>query len=357
MRDKKNTSNSDYLALYRKYRPQEFKEVIGQDLAVQTLENAIKNHRIHHAYIFYGDRGIGKTTLARIFAKEIGCSADDIFELNAASNTGVDDMRLIIDATQTSTFGSAYKVYILDEAHMLSNSAFNALLKTLEEPPSHVIFILATTRKDKIPNTIISRCQVIDLVSPNIETLVKVITKVSQSEKRELEESSKRRIAEEGRGSFRDTLGVLEKVFTTLEQEKISLEDLERFFETVPEQEISKVIEALGEKDLAKFLDLIENLNLVTQERILKFYLSLVKFLELALYLRFIGSLEASKTFGKSVEEKEISKAQELSQKYPKFISSQNLKKVLDLESKLNLKSNLGKTILILGLVELVLED
>src|SRR3989344_5010343 len=140
--------------LYRKYRPQAFKEVICQEHVVKVLEGAIKLGNISHAYIFSGSRGTGKTSVARILAREIGTSANDLVEMDAASNRGIDDVREIRDSVNTLPFESKYKVYIIDEAHMLTRDAWNAFLKTLEEPPAHVIFILATTELDKLPETI-----------------------------------------------------------------------------------------------------------------------------------------------------------------------------------------------------------
>ena len=147
------------LALYRKYRPQNFKEVLGQEQVTKVLEGAISLGRIAHAYLFAGSRGTGKTSVARIFAHSIGTVAEDTYEIDAASNTGVDDVRALNESVSVLPFSSKYKVYIIDEVHMLSKSAFNALLKTLEEPPSYVVFILATTELHKIPETILSRCQ------------------------------------------------------------------------------------------------------------------------------------------------------------------------------------------------------
>ena len=143
------------VALYRKYRPQKFADVLGQDSVVAVLERSIKDKSITHAYLFSGGRGTGKTTIARIFAEAIGCKPSDLYEIDAASNRGIDDVRLLREAVQTMPFESPYKVYIIDEVHMLTKEAFNALLKTLEEPPSHIVFILATTEKEKLPETVI----------------------------------------------------------------------------------------------------------------------------------------------------------------------------------------------------------
>ena len=200
-------NNTQYVALARKYRPQTFEDLLGQDALVQTLTNAIQNNRLHHAYILTGIRGVGKTTTARLIARAINCTGPDgkggpihpcgecenckaiaadrhidVIELDAASKTGVDDMREILDGVRYKPTMARYKVYIIDEVHMLSKSAFNALLKTLEEPPAHVMFIFATTEIRKVPVTILSRCQRFDLQRISIETLVKLFHKVLAAE-------------------------------------------------------------------------------------------------------------------------------------------------------------------------------
>ena len=179
-----------HLALYRKYRPAKFSEIVGQEAVVTALKGALKDGKISHAYLFAGSRGTGKTSIARIFARELGTTDKDTYEIDAASNRGIDDIRALRDAVQTLPFDSKYKIYILDEVHMLSKDAFNALLKTLEEPPAHVIFILATTEMQKLPETVISRCQVFEFKRPSVEILRKVISTAAKSEKITLDESS-----------------------------------------------------------------------------------------------------------------------------------------------------------------------
>lgn len=204
-----------HLALYRKYRPQTFSDVVGQEQIVTLLEASIKQKKISHAYLFCGGRGTGKTTVARIFSRDIGCNPEDIIEIDAASNRGIDEIRELRDAVRTMPFSSPYKVYIVDEAHMLTKEAANALLKTLEEPPSHVIFILATTDPDKLPQTIVSRCQKIIFKSPDVNVLADRLVYVAKKEGIVLEEITARLIARHGMGSYRDALGVLEQVLTT----------------------------------------------------------------------------------------------------------------------------------------------
>lgn len=226
--------DNDYTVLARKYRSQDFKSLIGQDVLVKTLTTAIKTGRIAHAYIFTGIRGTGKTSTARILAKALNClSSDgptaepcgicencraiaagqhiDVMEIDAASHTGVDNIRDILDAAQYRPTNGRYKVYIIDEVHMLSTSAFNALLKTLEEPPAHVIFILATTEIRKVPVTILSRCQRFDLVRVPVDTLKKHFSWIASQEKIELSDSANELLARAADGSVRDGLSLLDQ--------------------------------------------------------------------------------------------------------------------------------------------------
>ncbi len=205
---------AQHLALYRKYRPETFEDVVGQENAVNILTSAIKQKKISHAYLFCGGRGTGKTTVARIFARDIGCNPEDIIEIDAASNRGIDEIRELREAVRTSPFSSPYKIYIIDEAHMLTKEAANALLKTLEEPPSHVIFILATTDPEKLPATIVSRCQKIVFSVPHLDTLAKRLIDVAKREGRALDEEGAELLARHGKGSYRDALGALEQVLS-----------------------------------------------------------------------------------------------------------------------------------------------
>lgn len=199
-------------ALYRKYRPESFADVRDQDHIVSVLEGAIKKGEIPHALLFSGTRGTGKTTLARIFASAIGTSEMDLYEIDAASNRGIDDIRELKEAVHTLPYESEQKVYIIDEVHMLTKEAFNALLKTLEEPPAHVVFILATTEVDKLLDTILSRCQVFTMRSPSRAVLATTVTDVAKSEGFTLNPDAADLIAVAADGSFRDALGVTQKV-------------------------------------------------------------------------------------------------------------------------------------------------
>jgi DNA polymerase-3 subunit gamma/tau len=222
----KNTSTHSTV-LYRKYRPFDWSDLIGQESVVNVLESSIKTGNIAHAYLFAGTRGTGKTTVARIFARALEVSDNDVYEIDAASNRGIDDIRDIRDGVHVLPFESKYKVYIIDEVHMLTKEAFNALLKTLEEPPHHVIFILATTETDKIPETVVSRCQVFTFKTPNRESLQILVNKVAKKEGFTLDAGVADLLALLGDGSFRDTLGTLQKVISATKNKKISIKEVE----------------------------------------------------------------------------------------------------------------------------------
>ena len=198
------------------YRPKEFADMIGQDAIVRTLSNAIKNENIPQALLFCGPRGVGKTSCARILAKKINNLDDNleynIFELDAASNNSVEDIRNITDQIRIPPQIGKYKVYIIDEVHMLSNAAFNAFLKSLEEPPKHVVFILATTEKHKIIPTILSRCQIYDFKKVDSSSITKLLTTICKEKKIKFDENSLRLIAEKSDGSIRDSLSMFDRL-------------------------------------------------------------------------------------------------------------------------------------------------
>jgi DNA polymerase-3 subunit gamma/tau len=247
--------------LYRKYRPQNFKEVIGQDTVVKALKGAIENEAVAHAYLFAGSRGIGKTSIARIFASEIGTTSNDIYEIDAASNRGIDDIRALRDAVATLPFESKYKVYIIDEVHMLTKEAFNALLKTLEEPPKHVVFILATTEVHKLPETIVSRCQVFEFKRPTVEILKDTVSMFAKKEGFSIEPTAAELIALVGDGSFRDTHGILERVIAGVTGKKITREDVEEATGSPKSELVRDFVRALAEKNTPSAFSVIEKIR------------------------------------------------------------------------------------------------
>ena len=270
----------NYVVLARKYRPQSFSELLGQDALVKTITNAIKNNRLHHAYILTGIRGVGKTTTARIIAKALNCTGKDatsgatvnpcgicenckaiaesrhidVLELDAASRTGVGDIREILDGVRYKPTNGRYKVYIIDEVHMLSNSAFNALLKTLEEPPSHVIFVFATTEIRKVPVTVLSRCQRFDLQRLSVELLVEHFKNIAQKEGFKAEDEALHLIAKAADGSCRDGLSLLDQaislgmgeVKTDIVKEMIGLADRNQTFELFENLVFGKIDEVIA---------------------------------------------------------------------------------------------------------------
>lgn len=271
-----------YKALYRTYRPTRFDEVVGQKHIIKILENAVSEGKISHAYIFSGLRGIGKTTIARIFAKAVNCTnpqngepcnecpncraimndeTTDVVELDAASNNGVDQMREILEKVNFLPSKLKKKVYIIDEAHMLSTAAFNALLKTLEEPPAHVIFILATTEPYKIPSTILSRCQRLDFKQLSTHEIIEMLIKVCEKENIKITDEALQEIAEMSEGGMRDALSILDQA-RVYNFEQITIEDIDNITGRVSYKYLTELITALNNQDtefaLDKVTDLIE---------------------------------------------------------------------------------------------------
>lgn len=279
------------VAYYRKYRPKSFKDVIGQDHIVKTLEGALKLGHVFHAYLFAGSRGTGKTTLARIVAKEVGASANDIYEIDAASNNGVDEIRALNEAVNTLPLESPYKVYIFDEVHMFSKSAFNALLKTLEEPPKHVVFILATTEIEKLPETVVSRCQTFQFRKPSREVLKKSAIAVAEKEGFALEGGAADLVALLGEGSFRDTQGILQKIVSASKDKKISLAEVEMVTGAPRNSLVNNFIAAIQEK---KIEEAFRSLHLALEANVdaqifLKLVLEKLRFI---LLLRYANDME-----------------------------------------------------------------
>jgi DNA polymerase-3 subunit gamma/tau len=252
--------------LYRKYRPHTFADVLGQEQVVQALTGAIEHGSVGHAYLFSGSRGTGKTSLARIFAQEIGTKDRDLIEIDAASNRGVDDIRALREEVHTMPFESLYKVYIIDEVHMLTKEAFNALLKTLEEPPKHVVFILATTEPDKLPETILSRCQHLAFKKPSSALLKEMVLRVAKQEGYTLEPASGDLIALIADGSFRDAHSILQKVLASSSDKKISAEEVELATGTPRSALLTDIIDAIGAANLEEALVAVHRLAETTRD-------------------------------------------------------------------------------------------
>ena len=267
-----------YQALYRKYRPKTFEDVVGQKTIIKTLENSIVNNRITHAYLFTGPRGTGKTSIAKIFAKVINCHNRenftpcnncvsctqkqniDIIEMDAASNNGVDEIREIRDKVSLVPSFGKYKVYIVDEVHMLSNQAFNALLKTLEEPPSHVIFILATTEPHKIPETILSRCQRYDFKKISEKDIIERIKYICKEEKIEIEDSAIELIAKVSDGGLRDSISLLDQLIAYTE-DKITVTDVNDVYGVISKDEICNLLLEIFKSNLNVSFNTISKLD------------------------------------------------------------------------------------------------
>ncbi len=246
-------------ALYRKYRPQTFEDVRNQDHIVNVLKGAIKKQSIPHALLFTGSRGTGKTTVARIFAREVGAHEIDTYEIDAASNRGIDDIRALKESVHTLPYESAYKVYIIDEVHMLTKEAFNALLKTLEEPPAHVIFILATTEKDRLLDTITSRCQVFEFRSPGRDELREAVLKVAKQEKFKLTAPGADVIALAAAGSYRDAFGITQKIILASNDTELSPDEIAEIVGAPKTLLLNELLTAFAKKDLERGLGALQS--------------------------------------------------------------------------------------------------
>lgn len=283
------------LALYRKYRPKKFKEVLGQDHIVKVLESSVETNKVSHAYLFVGSRGTGKTSVARIFADSIGVSANDLYEIDAASNRGIDDIKELRDGTRVLPFDSKYKVYIIDEVHMLSKDAWGALLKTLEEPPKHVIFILATTELQKVPETIISRCQVFTFRKATDAITKKMLLDVGKKEGFELDAGSAELLSILADGSFRDAHGELQKVLNFSKGKKIKKEDVEAITGAPKTTLVNDFLSAIAKGELEDGIAVIKKASMGNLDMKLYFKLIITKF-RIAIILRYAPKLKSEMT-------------------------------------------------------------
>jgi len=307
------------VSLYRKYRPKTFKEVVGQEHVVKTLTNALKMGLISHAYLFYGPRGSGKTTLARLLAKAVNClspkinggfepcnqcqncleinqgKAIDLIEIDAASNRGIDEIRALKEGIEIVPLKAKYKVYIIDEAHQLTKEASNALLKILEEPPKHAIFILCTTEFQKMLPTIISRCQKFEFKPLKLKEIVKKLQKIVSEEKIDIEEKAIELIAKMARGAMRDAESLFEEVINYKEG-KITKGDVENLLGILDFGKISNFVSYLAKKDKEKCFEFLENLASEGGD--------LVRFFEM--FLEYLHLIFLAKILPESLDEKEL---------------------------------------------------
>lgn len=270
-----------YKSLYRTYRPQTFKDVAGQEAIITTLKHAIDEKKIAHAYLFCGPRGTGKTTVAKLLAKAVNCTGNpkpcgecenckqiengthpDVIEIDAASNNGVEEVRSLIDKVKYAPTQGQYKVYIIDEVHMMSPGAFNALLKTLEEPPAHVIFILATTEPHKILPTIISRCQRFDFTRLTDQEMVQRMQYVLKEEGKTYDDGSLELIARLANGGMRDALSILEQCLA-YNDDHLSINDIHTIYGIVSMDDKTNLLKVLLSKNMSESLKILDKMDTI----------------------------------------------------------------------------------------------
>lgn len=350
------------LVLYRKYRPQKFSEIIGQEHVVKTLTNAISTGMVSHAYLFSGPRGTGKTTLARLLAKAVNCQqrkegefepcnkcsscteivqgrAIDLIEIDAASHRGIDDIRELKDGIKFSPTKSKYKVFIIDESHQLTKEAANALLKTLEEPPQHAIFVLATTEIHKMIPTIISRCQRFDFRKLTLPEILEKIDFICKKEKVNIEKPALELIAINAEGAFRDAESLLNQVLTFYKDSKkeIKAEDIKSLLGLVEVESVSKLIDFLCKQETSQA---INYLNEISQKGMdmEEFAKALVDYLRKGLILKIMGEEGSGKNFYRylpGLTKEEIKKLKKQTESFSQEELSEIVNTFLEAENKM----------------------
>lgn len=351
MKDAKKDTNGN-IALYRKYRPENWGEVLGQDHIVKAIDGALKAGKVSHAYLLCGPRGTGKTTIARIIANELGISANDIYEMDAASNRKIEDIRDINNNIGTLPFDSKYKIYILDEVHMFTKEAWNALLKTIEEPPKHVIFILATTELEKVPETIVSRCQSFIFKKPTDAILSSAVTNVAKKEGYTLEEGGAGLIALLADGAFRDAYGTLQKVISFSKGKLISLKDIEEVTGSPNTLLVDEFLDAIANKNIEEGFICIKRASEQNLDMAIYMKMILAK-LRYALMLRYAPKMKSE--MEGNISEHDMKYIATLVASKPEYISSSTLSILLSAYQSLR-NSPINELPLEMALVEILNE-
>ena len=354
-----------YQALYRKYRPKTLDDVYGQDVIVKIIKNSILNNQINHAYLFAGPRGTGKTSIAKIFAKIINCehpkncqpcekcvsctqkNNSDIIEIDAASNNGVDEIRELRNKVNLLPAYGKYKVYIIDEVHMLTQGAFNALLKTLEEPPEHVIFILATTDPHKVIDTILSRCQRLDFKKISDEAIIENLSKIAKKEQIDIDDAALKEISKLADGGMRDSVGMLDQARAYTEG-KITVNDIHDINGTLTEIDLKQILENTINNQLDEILEKIDNYN----DKGKNFVKLIEEFIE---FLRNILLFKEAPNYFKE-KEKNIEIYEEISSK----ITIKKLFSIIETLNKYSLEmknNNNSKLLFELALIKIISEE
>jgi len=346
------------LALYRKYRPKKLDDLLGQETNMLILKNAAKNDRFAHAYLFYGSRGTGKTTTARLIAKLLNCekrrddkkfhslgepcnecthckgidlqNSLDVVEIDAASNRGIDEIRNLKDGIKTSPSSGDFKVYIIDEAHMLTTPAWNALLKTLEEPPAHAVLILATTEYEKVPATITSRTQRFLFKKPPKTIIIEKLTSIVKQEKLKADEAALELIAAAADGSFRDAESLLDQIASL--HEKIDVETVERITGRVGTRKVEELAQLIVSKKLSESLQFIADLN-EEGHNLNQLVRDLIHYLRKALSLNYSPTLE--KSFEGELTKDEIQKLKKLSSLADPLLSAKLIQSLIQAYSEM----------------------